>query len=89
MISKVLIFYYFRWANCREKVDTGRATNKHLHKKAPFTIIHQMNEVKNHVGCLSESIKKADQDLEISDSIVLARKLKNSLHRQGYQRAGA
>ena len=26
---------------------------------------------------------------KISDSIVLARKLKNSLHRQGYQRAGA
>ena len=33
-------------------------------KKAPFTIIHQMNEVKNHVGCISRSIKKADQDLE-------------------------
>ena len=33
-------------------------------KKAPITIIHQMNEVKNHVGCLSKSIKKADQNLE-------------------------
>ena len=33
-------------------------------KKAPFTTIHQMNEVKNHVGSLSKSIKKADQDLE-------------------------
>ena len=33
-------------------------------KKAPFTIKHQMNDVKNHVGCLSKSIKKADQDNE-------------------------
>ena len=33
-------------------------------KKAPFTVIHEKNDHKNHVGCLSKSIKKADQDLE-------------------------
>ena len=32
-------------------------TNEQVHQKAPFTIIHQMNEHKNHDGCLSESIK--------------------------------
>ena len=33
-------------------------------KKASFTIIQQMKKVKNHVGSLSKSIKKADQDIE-------------------------
>ena len=32
--------------------------------KAPFTTIHETNEHKNHVGCLSKCIKKADQGLE-------------------------
>ena len=41
----------------------GKPTSRCI-KKAPFTIIHEMNEHKNHVGCLSKSIKKADQDLE-------------------------
>ena len=57
-------------------------------KKAPFTI-HQMNEVKNHVGCLSRSIKKADQDIEISVFIVLAGQMRNSQHWRGYQQAPA
>ena len=47
-----------------------------------------MNEVKNHVGCLSKSIKKQIRTSKISDSIVLARKLKNSRHWQGYRREG-
>ena len=53
--------------------------------KKPFTISHQMIEHKNHVECLSESIKETDQVIifrsgprEISDFLVLARKLKNS-----------
>ena len=44
--------------------NTGRATNEQVHKKAPFPIVYEMNEHKNHVGCLSKSIKKANQDLE-------------------------
>ena len=60
--SKISVFIVL--AGQMKTVNTGGATNKHLLKKAPFTIIHQMNEVKNHVGCLSKPIKKADQDIE-------------------------
>ena len=62
--------------------------------KKPFTISHQMIEHKNHVECLSESIKETDQVIifrsgprEISDFLVLARKVKTSRHWQGNQRA--
>ena len=33
-------------------------------KKAPFTVIHEKPRSQNHVGCLSKSFKKADQDLK-------------------------
>ena len=62
--------------------------------KKPFTISHQMIEHKNHVECLSESIKETDQVIifrsgarEISDFLVLACKVKTSRHWQGNQRA--
>ena len=53
-----------------------------------------MIEHKKHVECLSESIKETDQVIifrsgprEISDFLVLARKVKTSRHWQGNQRA--
>ena len=58
-------------------------------KKAPFTIKRQMNDVKNHVGCLSKSIKKADQASKKSVFIVLAGQMRNSQHWRGYQQAPA
>ena len=51
------------WLASSETVGTGWATNEQVHKNQ-FTIIHQMNEHKNHVGCLSKAIKKSDQDLK-------------------------
>ena len=45
-------------------VNTDRATNEQVHEKRPIHNKHQMNDVKNHVGCLSRSIKKAHQDIE-------------------------
>ena len=49
-----------------------------------------MNDVKNHVGCLKRSIKKADQDTsKISVFIVLAGQMRNSQHWRGYQQAPA
>ena len=62
--------------------------------RKPFTISHQMIEHKIYVECLSESIKETDQVIifrsgprEISDFLVLARKVKTSRHLQGNQRA--
>ena len=48
-------------------------------------MIHDMNEHKNHVGCLSKSIKEVDQDLKNIRFHSLG-KLKHSQHWQGYQR---
>ena len=56
-------FYSLGWPTEKQSTLAGLPTSTCI-KKAPFTIIHQMNEVKNHVGCLSKSIKKADQDIE-------------------------
>ena len=58
-----ICFYSLGWPNEKQSTLAGLPTSNCI-KKAPFAIIHQMNEVKNHVGCLSKSIKKADQDLE-------------------------
>ena len=57
-----ICFYSLGWPNEKQSTLAGLPTS--TCKKAPFTIIHQMNEVKNHVESLSKSIKKADQDLE-------------------------
>ena len=56
-------FYSLGWPTEKESTLTGLPTSRCM-KKAPLTMKHQMNDVKNHVGCLSRSIKKADQDLE-------------------------
>ena len=58
-------------------------TNEQVHKKASFTIIHQIHEHKNHAGCLSKSIKNQIRTSKISVVfIVLAGQLRNSRHRQ-------
>ena len=72
-------FYSLGWPTEKQS-KTDKATNEHVHEKTPFNIIQEMNEHKNHVGCLSKSIKKADQDLENIRFIVLAGQLKNSRH---------
>ena len=56
-------FYSLGWPTEKQSTLAGLPTSRCM-KKAPFTIKHQMNDVKNHVGCLSKSIKKADQDIE-------------------------
>ena len=48
-----------------------------------------MNEVKNLVGCLSKSIKKADQDLENIRFYSLGWPLEKQSTLAGYQREGA
>ena len=48
-----------------------------------------MNEHKNFVGCLSRSIKNADQDIQNNVFVVLSGQLRSSRQWQGYQRAGA
>ena len=58
-----ICFYSLGWSNEKQSTLAGLPTSRCM-KKAPFTIKHQMNDVKNHVGCLSKSIKKADQDIE-------------------------
>ena len=81
-------FYSLGWPTEKQSTLAGLPTSRCI-EKAPFPIVYEMNEHKNHVGCLSKSFKKADQDLEISVFIVLAGQLKNSRHWHGYQRAGA
>ena len=83
-----ICFYSLGWPNEKQSTQT-RLPKSTCIKKAPFTIIHQMNEVKNHVGCLSRSIKKADQDIEMTVFIVLAGQMRNSQHWRGYQQAPA
>ena len=56
-------FYSLGWPTEKQSTLAGLPTSRCM-KKAPFTIIHEKNERKNHVGCLSKSINKADQDLE-------------------------
>ena len=83
-----ICFYSLGWPTEKQSTLAGLPTSNCI-KKAPFTIIHQMNEVKNHVGCLSKSIKKADQASKISVFIVLAGRMRNSQHWRGYQQAPA
>ena len=56
-------FYSLGSQTEKQSTHRGLPTSRCM-KKAPFTIKHQLNDVKNHVGCLSRSIKKADQDIE-------------------------
>ena len=56
-------FYSLAWPTEKQSTLAGLPTSRCM-KKAPFTMKHQMNDVKNHVGCLSRSIKIADQDIE-------------------------
>ena len=56
-------FYSLGWPTEKQSTLAGLPTSRCM-KKAPFTIVYEMNEHKNHVGCLSKSFKKADQDLE-------------------------
>ena len=56
-------FYSLGWPIEKQSTLAGLPTSRCM-KKAPFTKKHQMNDVKNHVGCLSKSIKRADQDIE-------------------------
>ena len=79
--------------NCNQHVQKGRfgmlqrRTNEQIHKKALFTKIHQLNEHKNHVECLSMSIKNHIRTSKVSVVfIVLASQLRNSRHWQGYKR---
>ena len=83
-----ICFYSLGWPTEKQSTLAGLPTSNCI-KKAPLTIIHQMNEVKNHVGCLSKSIKKADQASKISVFIVLAGRVRNSQHWRGYQQAPA
>ena len=81
-------FYCLGWPTEKQSTLAGLPTSRCM-KKAPFTIKHQMNDVKNHVGCLSRSIKKADQDIENIRFYSLVSEIENSQHRHSYQRAGA
>ena len=56
-------FYSLGWPTEKQSTLAGLPTSRCI-KKAPFPIVYEMNEPKNHVGCLSKSFKKADQDLE-------------------------
>ena len=64
--SKISDSIFYRLASQTEKqsTHTGLPTSR-CKKKGPFTIKHYVNMVKNHVGCLSKSIKKADQASKI------------------------
>ena len=56
-------FYSLGSQTEKQSTHRGLPTSRCMNK-APFTIKYQLNDVKNHVGCLSRSIKKADQDIE-------------------------
>ena len=56
-------FYSLGWPTEKQSTLAGLPTSRCI-EKAPFPIVYEMNEHKNHVGCLSKSFKKADQDLE-------------------------
>ena len=88
--SKISDSIVYRLSSQTEKqsTDTGLPTSR-CKKKGPFTIKHYVNDVKNHVGCLSKSIKKADQASKKSVFIVLAGQMRNSQHLRGYQQANS
>ena len=50
-------------------------------EKGPFTIKRQMNDVKNHVGCISRSIKKADR-APLSTVVILLKATKHAERKQ-------
>ena len=83
-----ICFYSPGWPTEKQSTLAGLPTSRCM-KKAPFTIKRQMNDVKNHDGCLSKSIKKADPASKISVFIVLTGRLRNSRYWQGYHREGA
>ena len=58
------IFYRLGSQTGKQLTHTGLPASR-CKKKGPFTIKHYVNDVKNHVGCLSKSIKKADQASKI------------------------
>ena len=60
---KNIRFYSLGWPTEKQSTLAGLPTSRCM-RKAQFTIKHQMNDVKYHVGCLLRSIKKADQDIE-------------------------
>ena len=62
MTSKILVF--IKLAGQLRKSRHWQGYQRAGVQKTSFTMIHQMNDVKNHVGCLSKSIKKADKDIE-------------------------
>ena len=78
-------FYSLGWTTEKQSTLAGLPTSRCM-KKAPFTIIHEMNEHGNQVECLSESIKETSgPHIQIKTSknlffIVLADQLRNSRH---------
>ena len=58
-----ICFYSLGWPTEKQSTLAGLPTSNCI-KKAPFTIIHQMNEVKNHVGCLSDIYQKSRLGIE-------------------------
>ena len=44
-------FYSLGWPTEKQSTLAGLPTSRCM-KKAPFTIVYEMNEPKNHVGCL-------------------------------------
>ena len=71
---KNIRFYSLGWPTEKQSTLAWLPTN--WCKNAPLTITHQMNENKNHVGCVSRSIKKADQAIKKFVFIVLAGQLR-------------
>ena len=55
-------FYSLGWPIEKQLTLAGLPTSRCI--KSPIHSNNEMIEVKNLVGCLSKSIKKADQDLE-------------------------
>ena len=47
-------FYSLGWPTEKQSTLAGLPTSRWM-KKAPFTIVYEMNEHKNHVRCLSKS----------------------------------
>ena len=78
-------FYSLGWPTENQSTLAGLPTGRCI-TKDPFTMTHQMNEHKNHVLCLSKSIKKADQDRKKSKNhyfIISASQLRTSRHLAG------